>query len=40
MLCCKEHMFENECVLNEFMVEYMNLLVADIDESEFDHQPI
>ena len=33
-------MFENECVLNEFMVEYMNLLVADIDESEFDHQPI
>ncbi|MFO0011582.1 MAG: DinB family protein [Planctomycetota bacterium] len=32
-------MLENECVLNRFMVDYMQMLVADIDESEMDGQP-
>lgn len=33
-------MFDNECVLNEFMVQYLQLLVADIDEADLDHQPV
>ncbi|MFN9715618.1 MAG: DinB family protein [Planctomycetota bacterium] len=32
-------MFENECVLNRFMVDYLQMLVADIDDSELDDQP-
>jgi hypothetical protein len=30
---------ENECVLNQFMVDYLQMLVSDIDESEMDNQP-
>lgn len=32
-------MLENECILNRFMIDYLQMLVKDIDESQMDHQP-
>jgi hypothetical protein len=32
-------MLETECVLNQFMVDYLLMLVADIEESQMDDQP-